>query len=283
MRTHIVAQDSTSYARLLAALKDRKKEPVPVNPERFLVACELDKKEINSLKEEGYEVNYERLRISTSEIESCPPKSFAARMERDDELLLVPQDLGKFASQYGIRNAEELLSYLWSFPTAFTTLLNWSYEDLQEATTELVNQVCGKVRDEFLSPPKPQKREYISPPPQLSWQIGKSAAAISFVNTVNRCFWSIGFLTKLDQGEIDTEELIIPPDATQEQIDEIIKQYAQNARSFIASNMPSEFGLEDIGILGDVVEKVTEGKLDFTEFVTPKQYLEKIKLGASQN
>ena len=81
------------------------------------------------------------------------PGDFGA-IVRDDRLAL-PVDVARGLAALSIKTAEELLSYLQTFPTAVARQLGWSVDDLDRAVDQLVVALEGHVDVRVLHPEAP--------------------------------------------------------------------------------------------------------------------------------
>lgn len=73
---------------------------------------------------------------------------FGARVQADR--LHVPQDLGAVLRRFQVRNAEQFVAYLQTFPTAFASELDWNADELEHALRKLLSTLRGHVSDALL-------------------------------------------------------------------------------------------------------------------------------------
>lgn len=70
-----------------------------------------------------------------------------------DGILYLPKDLADTAQSIGVRTAEDLLSYVTSYPSSIASVLHWSLEDVAKGTALLQSQLKGYVDPIHLNPP----------------------------------------------------------------------------------------------------------------------------------
>lgn len=104
------------------------------------------------------------LRVTKNRI--ARPGDFAATLEQS--AVEVPEEVSVAARKLSLRDAGELISYLYSFPSAFASELGWNIDEVASARDRLANQMHGLLPDAILSPPTPVKRSYGAFPP--SWK-----------------------------------------------------------------------------------------------------------------
>ena len=66
--------------------------------------------------------------------------------------LLVPRSLAEALHKDGVRTAEDLVSYVQSFPSSVADTLQWSMSDVQDAVVKLKKELQGHVGDSHLNP-----------------------------------------------------------------------------------------------------------------------------------
>jgi hypothetical protein len=66
--------------------------------------------------------------------------------------LLLPKDLARVLREQGVRTAEDLMSYMQSFPSGVAETLHWSMQDVSRATARLRSELRGRVGQDFLQP-----------------------------------------------------------------------------------------------------------------------------------
>lgn len=79
--------------------------------------------------------------------------------------LEVPPEVWRVAGKFSLRDAAELVSYLYAFPTSFATELGWNLTQLQTARDRLAIQLKGIVADNVILPTEPVRRVYGAMPP----------------------------------------------------------------------------------------------------------------------
>ena len=86
-----------------------------------------------------------------------PPSSGLGAHLRGSKLLM-PNKFATALRNNGIGTAEDLISYMISFPSAAGYILQWSAEDVGKATRRLRRQLKGHVPPEILRPPELPRR-----------------------------------------------------------------------------------------------------------------------------
>jgi hypothetical protein len=66
--------------------------------------------------------------------------------------LRVPERLGVVLRRHNVRTAEQLVSYLRTFPGALAQELDWTIRDLLQAQARLVSKLSGRVEPAILEP-----------------------------------------------------------------------------------------------------------------------------------
>jgi hypothetical protein len=74
--------------------------------------------------------------------------------------LVVPTDIKAICDIQGLGNAEEFISFVWSFPGGIIGHLHWSLDEVYSARDKLVNILRGSIPEDYLSAPVPQKRYF---------------------------------------------------------------------------------------------------------------------------
>jgi hypothetical protein len=69
--------------------------------------------------------------------------------------LLLPRELVDALRRDGVRTAEDLMSYIDSFPSSVARTLHWSVGDVNNAKAVLRTQLVGQIADDHL---RPQRR-----------------------------------------------------------------------------------------------------------------------------
>jgi hypothetical protein len=81
--------------------------------------------------------------------------------------LMVPTELGGVLRRHNVRTAEQLVSYLRTFPSALAQELGWTVKDLQQAQEGLVSKLSGRVDPGILEPVAPLQVGYGALDPAL--------------------------------------------------------------------------------------------------------------------
>lgn len=81
---------------------------------------------------------------------------FGARVE--GESLLLPASLGPALRRLQVRNGEDLLSCLSTFPSAVAEALDWSMDETRQAESALIVQLRGLMHEAMLEPTATQQR-----------------------------------------------------------------------------------------------------------------------------
>jgi hypothetical protein len=64
--------------------------------------------------------------------------------------LLLPRKFAFTLEREGVRTAEDLMSYILSFPSSVAETLQWSAADVNSATSKLRKQLRGHISDALL-------------------------------------------------------------------------------------------------------------------------------------
>ena len=75
---------------------------------------------------------------------------FNARVK--GESLELPTELAQYVRRNRVRNANQLMSMLFTFPTSFADELGWALSDIEAARSRLVVQLSGKIPEGYLKP-----------------------------------------------------------------------------------------------------------------------------------
>jgi hypothetical protein len=86
------------------------------------------------------------------------PGDFGATVSGTD--LILPEDVARTFMAHDVRTAADLLSYIYTFPTAVAEELRWKPADLKRGLARLKGQLAGHVDDFFLNPPAIPARHY---------------------------------------------------------------------------------------------------------------------------
>lgn len=63
----------------------------------------------------------------------------------DSDRLHVPLEVAALLRSLSVRNAEQFVAYLQTYPSAFTTAFRWAPDDLEVARTKLISELRGHV------------------------------------------------------------------------------------------------------------------------------------------
>ena len=96
--------------------------------------------------------------IADATLPPAKPGDLGARLT--GAALSVPPDVATALGRLSVGNAEELVSYLQSFPSAIASALQWTPDEVSEARQKLVAMLRGKVPDALLDPPPAIRRAY---------------------------------------------------------------------------------------------------------------------------
>ncbi|HLD71202.1 MAG TPA: hypothetical protein VI873_01130 [Candidatus Peribacteraceae bacterium] len=103
------------------------------------------------------------LSVAASQVEHAERGDFGAEVRED--VLYIPRDVARTIQEMGLRNAEELLSALHSFPSSWMALLGWQLEEVQLARDNLQKTLEGHVDDIYINPPPPPQFGFGAMPP----------------------------------------------------------------------------------------------------------------------
>ena len=93
----------------------------------------------------------EPLRIKATHCKA-QPGDFEAAVEGG--YLLLPEEVADAFASHGLRNASEVLSYLYTFPSAIAADLHWNVAEVLQALDVLRAKLRGRVDDEVVNPPE---------------------------------------------------------------------------------------------------------------------------------
>ena len=218
------------------------------------------------------------------------PKNFGIKIEGEE--ILVPTELTRWLGGTGnVQTPECLVSVIHSFPSCLIEFCQSSLAEVEQIKLGFFKELEGKVSNDYLYPPPPPERIYDALcPPELSWQIGKTAGSIVFVDEVERCvslFDDIERAKEIQSGklnlsiadffsEIGVEDLdsrMIPGLSRKEQEKRLLLLFILESEIYLKVKVPSINELT-VEILRDAIGKVKRGKLVITEpDTTPERYL----------
>lgn len=72
--------------------------------------------------------------------------------------ILIPQELYTILLNYGLTSLVELINTALEMPDSLGTILEWSEQEVNQATQTLITQLRGKLEDKFLEPTQPFNR-----------------------------------------------------------------------------------------------------------------------------
>jgi hypothetical protein len=74
--------------------------------------------------------------------------------------LTLPQEVAETFVKHGVRNADDLVSYVQTFPSSIARDLQWDVTDVFHGLTRLRTQLSGYVADDVLNPPQRHAKGY---------------------------------------------------------------------------------------------------------------------------
>lgn len=78
--------------------------------------------------------------------------------------MLPPDVIGAF-ERLAVRNGAELVSYLQAFPASVASALGWSFDEVLQGRTRLLDQLRGVLPEEILKPAPLPARGFGALPP----------------------------------------------------------------------------------------------------------------------